>query len=123
MIHLDRVRKVFPGSATPAVTDLSLAVDEGEIVVLIGPSGCGKSTTLRMINRLIEPTSGSITVGGRDVAEEKPHELRLRIGYVIQQVGLFPHRTISQNIATVPQLLGWDRSRIEDRVAQLMELV
>jgi osmoprotectant transport system ATP-binding protein len=123
MIELEHVGKVFPGQAHPAVGDLSLAVDEGEIAVLIGPSGCGKSTTLRMINRLIEPTSGRITVAGKDVSEQKPHELRLSIGYVIQQVGLFPHRTIARNIATVPELLGWDRARTKARVEELMELV
>ena len=113
MIELEHVGKIFPGQAAPAVGDLSLEVVEGEIAVLIGPSGCGKSTTLRMINRLIEPTSGRITVAGRDIAAQKPHELRLSIGYVIQQVGLFPHRTIGRNIATVPELLGWDRARTE----------
>jgi osmoprotectant transport system ATP-binding protein len=123
MINLEHVAKVFPGQATPAVADLSLEVLEGEIAVLIGPSGCGKSTTLRMINRLIEPSSGRITVAGRDIAEQKPHELRLAIGYVIQQVGLFPHRTIARNIATVPQLLGWERERINARVDELMELI
>src|SRR5207247_97869 len=115
--------KIFPGQRLPAVGDLSLEVLEGEIAVLIGPSGCGKSTTLRMINRLIEPTSGTITVAGKNVAAQKPHELRLSIGYVIQQVGLFPHRTIARNIATVPELLGWDRARTRARVEELMELV
>src|SRR5260221_8697745 len=123
MIELEHVDKIFPGQAAPAVGDLSLDVPEGEIVVLIGPSGCGKSTTLRMINRLIEPTSGRITVAGRDIAEQKAHELRLSIGYVIQQVGLFPHRTSARNIATVPQLLGWDKTRTKERVEELMELV
>jgi osmoprotectant transport system ATP-binding protein len=123
MIELEHVRKIFPGQVSPAVGDLTLEVDEGDIAVLIGPSGCGKSTTLRMINRLIEPTSGRITVAGRDIAEQKAHELRLSIGYVIQQVGLFPHRTIARNIATVPQLLGWDKSRTNKRVEELMELV
>ena len=106
MIELEHVAKIFPGQVIPAVGDLSLEVQEGEIAVLIGPSGCGKSTTLRMINRLIEPTSGRITVAGRDIAEQKAHELRLSIGYVIQQVGLFPHRTIARNIATVPRAAG-----------------
>ena len=123
MINLEHVAKVFPGQAAPAVGDLSLEVLEGEIAVLIGPSGCGKSTTLRMINRLIEPTSGRITVAGKDIAAQKPHELRLAIGYVIQQVGLFPHRTIARNIATVPELLGWDRSRVNARVEEMMDLV
>src|SRR6266404_1613498 len=123
MIELEHVGKIFPGQRSPAVGDLSLEVLEGEIAVLIGPSGCGKSTTLRMINRLIEPTSGRITVAGRDIAEQKAHELRLSIGYVIQQVGLFPHRTIARNIATVPQLLGWDKARTKERVEELMQLV
>jgi len=123
MIELAHVGKIFPGSARPAVGDLSFVVPEGEIAVLIGPSGCGKSTTLRMINRLIEPTSGTITVAGRDVHAVPAHELRLGIGYVIQQAGLFPHRTIAQNIGTVPRLLGWDKQRVGGRVDELMELV
>jgi osmoprotectant transport system ATP-binding protein len=123
MIELEHVGKIFPGQASPAVGDLSLDVQEGEIAVLIGPSGCGKSTTLRMINRLIEPSSGRITVAGHDVTAQKAHELRLSIGYVIQQVGLFPHRTIARNIATVPELLGWEKARTKARVDELMELV
>ena len=123
MIRLDHVSKTFPGSSKPAVGDLSLEVPEGEIAVFIGPSGCGKSTTLRMINRLIEPTSGTITVGGRDVMDLKPHDLRLGIGYVIQQVGLFPHRTIAQNIATVPELIGWPKAKTAEQVERLMDLV
>src|SRR5579862_4927806 len=111
MIELEHVGKIFPGQARSAVGDLSLVVNEGEIAVLVGPSGCGKSTTLRMINRLIEPTSGTITVAGRDVTTQKAHELRRSIGYVIQQSGLFPHRTIARNIATVPEMLGWDKKR------------
>jgi osmoprotectant transport system ATP-binding protein len=122
MIAFEQVTKVFPGSR-PAVTDLSLEIAEGEVVVLVGPSGCGKTTTLRMINRLIEPTSGRIIVDGRDVASVEPHELRRGIGYVIQQVGLFGHRTVADNIATVPRLVGWERTRIESRVNELMELV
>ena len=123
MIELEHVAKIFPGQVEPAVGDLSLEVQEGEIAVLIGPSGCGKSTTLRMINRLIEPTSGRITVAGRDIAEQKAHELRLSIGYVIQQVGLFPHLTIAENVATVPQLLRWDAPRVARRVDELLALV
>ena len=121
MIRLEQVRKVFAGA--PAVTNLSLEVAEGEVAVLVGPSGCGKTTTLRMINRLVEPTSGRIIVDGRDVASVEPYELRRGIGYVIQQVGLFGHRTVAENIATVPHLLGWDASRIRDRVTELMDLV
>ena len=123
MIRLDHVSKTFPGSSKPAVGDLSLEVPEGEIAVFIGPSGCGKSTTLRMINRLIEPTSGTITVGERNVMDLKPHDLRLGIGYVIQQVGLFPHRTIAQNIATVPELIGWPKAKTTEQVDRLMDLV
>ena len=123
MIRLDHVSKTFPGSSKPAVGDLSLEVPEGEIAVFIGPSGCGKSTTLRMINRLIEPTSGTITVGGRDVMELKPHDLRLGIGYVIQQVGLFPHMTVAENISVTPRLLGWEKDHIRARVDDLLELV
>jgi osmoprotectant transport system ATP-binding protein len=121
MITLERVTKVF-GEAT-AVSELSLEIAEGEVACLVGPSGCGKTTTLRMINRLIEPTSGTITIGGRDIRSLPPHELRRGIGYVIQQVGLFAHRTVAANVATVPRLLGWERSRIEVRVSELLELV
>jgi osmoprotectant transport system ATP-binding protein len=123
MIELRHVGKTFPGTAAPAVTDLSFEVPEGAVATLVGPSGCGKSTTLRMINRLIEPTSGTILVGGRDVREQNPEQLRRGIGYVIQQIGLFPHRTIAQNVGTVPQLLGWDRSRTRARVGELLDLV
>jgi len=123
MIRLEGVTKVFPGTSEPAVDRLTLDIAEGEIVVLVGPSGCGKTTTLKMINRLIEPTSGSIIVAGADVTAVEPHELRRRIGYVIQQIGLFPHRTIAQNIATVPRLLGWDAKRISERVDELIALV
>jgi osmoprotectant transport system ATP-binding protein len=123
MIRLEHVSKTFPGSASPAVGDLSFEVPEGEIVVLVGPSGCGKTTTLKMINRIIEPTSGDIWVAGVNAIETEPHVLRRRIGYVIQQTGLFPHRTIAQNIATVPRLLGWDRHKIDERVVELIDLV
>ena len=123
MIRLTGVTKTFPGSETPAVDRLSLTIEEGETVVLVGPSGCGKTTTLKMINRLIEPTSGVIEVAGTDVTTEPAHELRRRIGYVIQQVGLLPHRTVAQNVATVPRLLGWEKTRIDARVDELVELV
>jgi osmoprotectant transport system ATP-binding protein len=123
MIRLEHVSKTFPGSPFPAVDDLSFVVPEGEIVVLVGPSGCGKTTTLKMINRIIEPTSGEIWVAGTNATETEPHLLRRQIGYVIQQTGLFPHRTIAHNIGTVPRLLGWDRLRIDQRVAELVELV
>jgi osmoprotectant transport system ATP-binding protein len=123
MIRLDRVSKVFPGNEAPAVNELSFDVAEGEVVVLVGPSGCGKTTTLKMINRLVEPTSGSIEVAGVDTMAVEAHELRRSIGYVIQQIGLFPHRTIADNIATVPRLLGWDESRTRDRIDELIDLV
>jgi osmoprotectant transport system ATP-binding protein len=123
MIELRDVSKSFPGAQEPAVGSLNLSIDEGEIVVLVGPSGCGKTTTLRMINRLIEPTSGSILVAGDDVGAMPVHELRRTIGYVIQQIGLFPHRTIAQNIATVPMLLGWSKSDIAARVDELADQV
>lgn len=123
MIRLENVSKTFPGAARPAVTDLSIDVGRGEFVTLVGPSGCGKTTTLKMINRIVEPTSGRISVDGTDAMAVPAHELRRSIGYVIQQVGLFPHRTIAQNIGTVPSLLGWDQSRIDSRVAELVETV
>lgn len=120
-IRFDAVRKEYAGSV--AVDDLSLAVREHELLVLVGPSGCGKSTTLRMANRLVEPTAGRIVLGDEDVTDVDPVALRRRIGYVIQNVGLFPHRTVAQNVATVPALLGWDKRRTRDRVAELLTLV
>jgi osmoprotectant transport system ATP-binding protein len=123
MISFRSVSKRFPNASSDAVADLSFDVDEGETLVLVGPSGCGKTTTMRMINRLIEPTSGQILVGGRDTATVDPVELRRGIGYVIQSVGLMPHRDVAQNIATVPALLGWDRRRIDDRVRELADLL
>ncbi len=122
-IRLRGVRKRFPGTTEDAVAALDLDVERGSIVALIGPSGCGKTTTLRMINRLIEPTAGRIEIEGDDVSNQPPVELRRGIGYVIQQVGLFPHRTIAANIATVPRSLGWDRSRVQERVRELAGVV
>ncbi len=119
MISLDRVTKVFARGEPPAVRGLTLDVAEGETVVLVGPSGCGKTTTMRMINRLEEPTSGTITVAGRNVMDQDAVQLRRGIGYVIQSVGLMPHRTVERNIATVPELLGWSHERIRGRVAEL----
>jgi osmoprotectant transport system ATP-binding protein len=121
MIELQRVTKRYAG--TTAVDDLSLTVDDGGVTVLIGPSGCGKTTTLRMINRLTEPTSGRILIDGVDSATIRPEELRRHIGYAIQSVGLFPHLTVAENIATVPKLLGWKRDRIDARVRELLDLV
>jgi osmoprotectant transport system ATP-binding protein len=115
MIHLEDLSKVFPGQSEPAVDDLSMEIYDGEIVVFVGPSGCGKTTTMKMINRLIEPSSGRIFLEGEDVTQVNPDHLRRRIGYVIQQIGLFPHMTIADNIATVPRMLGWEKSRISDR--------
>ena len=123
MITLDRVTKKFGTSGQYAVDGLSLTVNAGEICVLIGPSGCGKTTTMRMINRMVEPDAGRIEVGGRDVTKIDAVELRRSIGYVIQQVGLFPHMTIGENIATVPRLLEWDAPRIAKRVDDLLVLV
>jgi osmoprotectant transport system ATP-binding protein len=122
LISFESVTKRFPDGTT-AVHELDLEVPEGDLTVLVGPSGCGKTTTLRMINRMIEASSGRITVDGRDVASVDPPELRRRIGYVIQQIGLFPHRTIGENIATVPELIGWDKQRTRARVGELLELV
>ena len=123
LIELINVTKTYPGVDEPAVRSLNLKVDPGEILVLVGPSGCGKSTTLRLINRMIEPTSGKIIYEGEDVTKGDPNELRRRMGYVIQQVGLFPHRTIAENIATVPKLLKWPKAKVRERVDELLELV
>lgn len=114
--------KIYP-DGTVAVENLNLQVNAEELVTLVGPSGCGKSTSLRMVNRLIVPTSGAILIDGEDIAASDPVQLRRQIGYVIQHVGLFPHRTVGQNVATVPRLLGWDRGRIKERVAELLQLV
>jgi osmoprotectant transport system ATP-binding protein len=123
VITLEHVTKRYSGTELVAVDDLSLQVPEGMTVALIGPSGCGKTTTMRMINRLVEATKGKILVNGEDVTQVDPVLLRRHIGYVIQQVGLFPHMTISQNIAAVPKLLGWDRARITRRTEELLLLV
>jgi osmoprotectant transport system ATP-binding protein len=115
--------KVYAGADSPAVDALSLEIPAGDICVLVGPSGCGKTTAMRMVNRMVEITSGDIMVGDRSVRDRGPSELRREIGYVIQQIGLFPHRTIGENIATVPRLLEWDRERIVSRVDELVELI
>ena len=121
VIRLEHVTKRY-GEHT-AVADLSLEIADGELCVLVGPSGCGKTTTMRMINRLIEPTSGRILIGEEDILQLDPVQLRRRIGYVIQQIGLFPHHTIADNVATVPRLLGWKKDRITARVDELLHLV
>ncbi|MBA2634447.1 MAG: betaine/proline/choline family ABC transporter ATP-binding protein [Chloroflexi bacterium] len=123
MIRLQQLTKTFPGQGRPAVEQLDMDIPAGEIVILVGPSGCGKTTTMRLINRLIEPTSGRIILEGEDVTKVNPDQLRRRIGYVIQQVGLFPHHTISDNIATVPRMLRWDEKRIRARVDELLSMV
>jgi osmoprotectant transport system ATP-binding protein len=122
MIRLEGVTKRWP-NGTVAVDDLTLDVDAGEVCVLVGPSGCGKTTTMRMINRLVEPTSGRITLDGDDVLRTDPVQLRRRIGYVIQQVGLFPHQTVADNVGTVPRLVGWPKAKVRARVDELLDLV
>ncbi|HEY8557033.1 MAG TPA: ATP-binding cassette domain-containing protein, partial [Actinomycetes bacterium] len=122
MISFESVTKRFPDGTT-AVDTLSLEVPEGDLTVLVGPSGCGKTTTLRMINRMIEATSGRIVVDGRDVAAVDPPELRRRIGYVIQQIGLFPHQKVIRNVMTVPLLYGESTATARQRARELMELV
>ena len=122
-LELRNVSKRYPGQDSAAVEELSLTVPAGEICVLVGPSGCGKTTLMRMINRMIEPSSGEILLDGRSVGDRSPHQLRREIGYAIQQVGLFPHLKIKDNIAIVPRLLGWDKTRIRDRVDELLQLV
>jgi osmoprotectant transport system ATP-binding protein len=122
-IVLDGVTKVYEGSSRPAIDDLSLTIPAGEICVLIGPSGGGKTTAMKMINRLISITSGDITIDGTSVNALEKTELRRGIGYVIQQIGLFPHMTVEHNIGTVPRLLGWDKERIRARSRELLDLV
>jgi osmoprotectant transport system ATP-binding protein len=123
MISLREVSKEYGHADGAAVANLSLDIAEGETVVLVGPSGCGKTTTLKMINRLIEPTSGSILVAGTDVLRQDPVKLRRGIGYVIQSIGLMPHRTVRQNMATVPHLVGWQDRRIDERLEELAEVL
>ncbi|MGW3389123.1 ABC transporter ATP-binding protein [Streptomyces cinereoruber] len=122
MIRFEHVTKRYDDGTT-AVDDLSFEVAEGELVTLVGPSGCGKTTTMMMVNRLVEPTSGRVLVGGKDIAGVDPVALRREIGYVIQQVGLFPHRTVLDNTATVPSLLGWKKAAARARAAELLDLV
>lgn len=123
MIEFRHVSKTYPGSDKPVVNDLSFNVPDGEICVLVGPSGCGKTTTMRMVNRLIEITEGEILIDGEPNTAMSGTQLRRKIGYAIQQIGLFPHRTIADNIGTVPNLLGWNKGRIRGRVDELLDLV
>jgi osmoprotectant transport system ATP-binding protein len=124
VVDFDHVTKRYGGKGdSAAVQELSMRVPGGEVCVLVGPSGCGKTTTLKMVNRLVEPSSGRVLLDGDDISKRDPVELRRRIGYVIQQTGLFPHLTVGANVATVPRLLGWDSHRIRQRVDELIELV
>ncbi len=123
MIKLTDISKSYGDSKIPAVNKLTLSVESGEFLVLLGESGCGKTTTLKMINRLIEPTSGTLEVAGRDVAQVDPVQLRRSIGYVFQEIGLFPHMTIGENVGAVPRLLGWSREKTARRSDELLELV
>jgi osmoprotectant transport system ATP-binding protein len=122
-VNYEGATKRYPGSSRPAVEDLTLEVPAGEICVLVGPSGCGKTTAMRMVNRTVEISAGDVLIGGRSVREREPAQLRREIGYVIQQIGLFPHRTIAQNIAAVPQLLGWEKERTRARTTELLALI
>jgi osmoprotectant transport system ATP-binding protein len=122
-LELKDVSKRYSGQREPAIKDLSLSVDAGEVCLLVGPSGSGKTTAMRLINRMIPLSGGDILLGGRSVLEREPNELRREIGYVIQQIGLFPHQTVAENIATVPKLLGWDKARTAARVKELLELI
>ena len=122
-LEFDNATKQYPGAAAPAVRELSLEVEPGETCVLVGPSGSGKTTAMRMVNRMVDVTTGDIRIDGASVLDSDPAQLRRHIGYVIQNVGLFPHRNVAQNIGTVPELLGWKRSRIDERCRELIELV
>jgi osmoprotectant transport system ATP-binding protein len=122
MIKFDKINKIYP-DGTEAIKDFSLNINEGEIVTLIGPSGCGKTTTMKMINRLIEPTSGNIYIDCKDIREYNMHALRWNIGYVLQEIALFPHLTIEENIAIVPELKKWKRKKIWNRSKELLDMV
>jgi len=123
LIEIDGVSKRYNGQGKLAVDNLSIKIEAGEICVFIGPSGCGKSTTLRMINRMIEPSNGTIKIDGEDITKSNPDKLRMRIGYVIQQIGLLPHKTVGENIAIVPRLYGWPKELIEKRVVELLDTI
>jgi osmoprotectant transport system ATP-binding protein len=122
-LEFRNVSKTYAGSSSPAIQDLSFEVPAGEVCVLVGPSGCGKTTAMRLVNRMIEMSGGDILLDGQSVRTRKPADLRRDIGYAIQQIGLFPHQTIAENIATVPRLLGWPRDRVRARVDELIELI
>ncbi|MFF0096991.1 betaine/proline/choline family ABC transporter ATP-binding protein [Streptomyces canus] len=122
-IELENLTKRYPGAPRPAVDNVTMDIRAGELVVFVGPAGCGKSTTLKMINRLIEPTGGRIRINGEDVIGIDPVKLRRKVGYAIQSAGLFPHMTVAQNIALVPKMIGWGKGRIKDRVEELLDLV
>lgn len=122
MIEFQNINKVYP-DGTEAIKDFSLKINQGEIVTLIGPSGCGKTTTMKMVNRLIEPTAGSIYINGKDIKNYKIHELRWNIGYVLQEIALFPHLTIEENISVVPELKRWKKGKIKNRSRELLEMV
>jgi osmoprotectant transport system ATP-binding protein len=122
-LEFRNVSKRYPGNREPAIEDLSFEVPAGEVCVLVGPSGCGKTTAMRLVNRLIPLTGGDILLGGRSVLDRRPDDLRKEIGYVIQQIGLFPHLTIADNIATVPRLLGWEKQRMTERTDELLRLI
>ncbi|MCK1798484.1 betaine/proline/choline family ABC transporter ATP-binding protein [Streptomyces sp. XM4193] len=122
-IRLEGLTKRYPGNPAPAVENVNMEIRAGETVIFVGPSGCGKSTTLKMINRLIEPTSGRIRIDGEDVTDIDPVRLRRQIGYAIQSSGLFPHMTVAQNIALVPKMVGWSKARVASRVEEMLDLV
>ena len=123
MIQFEQVSKIYSNSNVPAVDNLNIEIESGKFCILVGPSGCGKTTTMKMINKLIEPSKGKIRIDGKDIQNIDSIELRLSIGYVIQDIGLFPHMTVAENIATVPMELGWKKDKIADRVDELLELV
>ncbi|MFI1561593.1 ABC transporter ATP-binding protein [Streptomyces sp. NPDC020490] len=122
-IELTDVTKIYPGQEEPAVESFSMVIPAGELVCFVGPSGCGKTTTMKMVNRLIEPSGGRITMDGEDLLSLDPHDLRRRVGYVIQQIGLFPHMSIADNVGLVPRMLGWNKRRTADRVDELLNVV
>src|SRR3954452_23035831 len=122
-LEFRNVQKRYPGASKAAIEDLSLTVEAGQICVLVGPSGCGKTTAMRMVNRMIELSGGDILLDGASVKDRQPSDLRRDIGYAIQDIGLFPHRTIAENIATVPRIAKWDKRRIRERVDELLELI